>query len=53
MNIFSVLSMGKSRLNETSMSAMLGYLLSPYQDHGLGSKFLVSFLEIANEVSKR
>lgn len=51
MNIFSVLSMGKSRLNETSMSAMLGYLLSPYQDHGLGSKFLVSFLEIANEAS--
>lgn len=46
MNIFSVLSMGKSRLHETSMSAMLGYLLDPYQDHGLGNKFLVGFLKI-------
>jgi len=46
MNIFSVLSMGKSRLHETSMSAMLGYLLNPYQDHGLGNKFLIEFLKI-------
>ena len=49
MNIFSVLSMGKSRLHETSMSAMLAYLLNPNQDHGLGNKFLKSFLELANE----
>lgn len=48
MNIFSVLSMGKSRLHETSMSAMLAYLLSPNQDHGIGNKFLKSFLELSN-----
>ena len=49
MNIFSVLSMGKSRLHETSMSAMLAYLLNPNQDHGVGNKFLKSFLELANK----
>lgn len=49
MNIFNVLSMGKSRLHETSMSAMLSYLLSPYQDHGLGNIFLRNFLDIANK----
>lgn len=49
MNIFSVLSMGKSRLHETSMSAMLAYLLNPNQDHGVGNKFLKSFLELSNE----
>ena len=49
MNIFNVLSMGKSRLHETSMSAMLAYLLNPNQDHGLGNKFLKSFLELANK----
>lgn len=49
MNIFSVLSMGKSRLHETSMSAMLAYLLNPNQDHGLGNKFLKSFLELSNQ----
>lgn len=49
MNIFNVLSMGKSRLHETSMSAMLAYLLNPNQDHGLGYRFLKSFLELSNE----
>lgn len=49
MNIFNVLSMGKSRLHETSMSAMLSYLLNPNQDHGLGYSFLKSFLELSNE----
>lgn len=49
MNIFSVLSMGKSRLHETSMSAMLAYLLNPNQDHGVGNKFLKSFLKLANK----
>ena len=49
MNIFSALSMGKSRLHETSMSAMLAYLLNPSHDHGLGNKFLKSFLQLANK----
>ena len=44
MNIFTVLSQGKGRLNEENLSAMLGYLLSPTQTHGLGDTFLRLFL---------
>jgi hypothetical protein len=49
MNIFSVLSTGKSNLHEPSMSAMLAYLLNPNQDHGLGRKFINSFLTLASQ----
>jgi hypothetical protein len=49
MNIFSVLSTGKSNIHEPSMSAMLAYLLNPTQDHGLGRKVIKSFLELANK----
>jgi len=49
MNIFSALSTGKSRLHETSMSAMLAYFLNPDQDHGLGRIFLNKFLKLADE----
>jgi hypothetical protein len=45
MNIFSVLSQGNSSLREVGMSAMLGYLLSPAEDHGLGDTLLRAFLE--------
>ena len=45
MNIFSVLSQGKSRLHEPSMSALLGYLLDSNQDHGLGDTFIRAFLK--------
>jgi hypothetical protein len=48
MNIFSVLSTGKSNLHEPSMSAMFAYLLNPNQDHGLGRKVINNFLELAN-----
>jgi len=48
MNIFNVLSMGKSRLHETGMSAMFAYLLNPNEDHGLGKIFLDSFLKESN-----
>jgi len=44
MNIFTVLSQGKGRLNEENLSAMLGYLLTPSQTHGLGDTFLRPFL---------
>lgn len=44
MNIFTVLSQGKGRLNEENLSAMLGFLLSPSQTHGLGDTFLRQFL---------
>jgi hypothetical protein len=55
MNIFQVLSQGKSRLHEPSMSAMLGYLLDSSEDHGLGDAFVRVFLaqlgpEIFSEV---
>jgi len=49
MNIFDVLSQGKARLHEPSMSAMLGYLLSPHGDHGLGDTFLRSFLTLCEQ----
>lgn len=45
MNIFQVLSQGKSRLHEPSMSAMLGYLLDSNKDHGLGDTFIREFLK--------
>ena len=44
MNIFTVLSQGKGRLDEENVSAMLGYLLTPTQTHGLGDTFLRPFL---------
>lgn len=49
MNIFEVLSQGRGRLNEENLSAMLGYLLSPLQTHGLGDIFLRSFVQAASE----
>jgi hypothetical protein len=48
MNVFSVLSTGKSNLHEPSISAMFAYLLNPNQDHGLGRKVINNFLELAN-----
>lgn len=50
MNIFQVLSQGKSRLHEPSMSAMLGYLLDSNKDHGLGDSVIRKLLQtIDNE----
>lgn len=48
MNIFNVLSEGKSRLHEPSISAMLGYLLDTTKDHGLGDRFFREFLNLIN-----
>ena len=45
MNIFEVLNSGQSRLYEPSMSAMLGYLLDPHANHGLGQTVLRMFIE--------
>ncbi|MBC8176389.1 MAG: PD-(D/E)XK nuclease family protein [Desulfobacteraceae bacterium] len=45
MNIFDVLSQGKGRLNEENLSAILAFLLSPNQTHGLGDIFLRHFLK--------
>ncbi|MBK9016799.1 MAG: PD-(D/E)XK nuclease family protein [Saprospiraceae bacterium] len=46
MNIFKILANGDGTLNEANISAFLGYLLNPYQDHGLGFEFLSRFLEL-------
>jgi hypothetical protein len=45
MNIFKILANGDGTINEANISAFLGYLLDPYQDHGLGFEFLERFLE--------
>lgn len=45
MNIFRALSEGNGRLSETNLSAFLAYLLNPSQTHGLGDRFLRSFLQ--------
>ena len=49
MNIFEVLSQGKSRLHEPSISAMLGYLLDPSADHGISDTFLRDFLILVDK----
>lgn len=49
MNIFNVLSQGKGSINEENMSAMLAFLLSDKQTHGLGDVFLKRFLTLLSE----
>lgn len=49
MNIFNVLSQGKGSINEENMSAMLAFLLSDSQTHGLGDVFLKRFLMLISE----
>jgi len=46
MNIFKILANGDGTINEANVSAFLGYLLDPNQDHGLGYEFLQRFLEL-------
>jgi len=43
MNIFNILNKGKSSLPETSMSAVIGYLLNPSNEHGISDEFLKMF----------
>jgi hypothetical protein len=45
MNIFKILANGEGRINETNVSAFLGYLLDPTANHSLEYEFLKSFLE--------
>ncbi|MDL2323145.1 PD-(D/E)XK nuclease family protein [Bacteroidales bacterium OttesenSCG-928-A17] len=44
MNIFKTLASGSGSINEPNVSAFLGYLLNPKEDHGLGDAFLRRFL---------
>ena len=46
MNIFKVLAQGDGTINEPNVSAFLGYLLNPGEDHGLDSLFLEAFLQV-------
>lgn len=45
MNIFRILAQGDGSINEPNVSAFLGYLLNPNEDHGLGSRFIEPFLQ--------
>lgn len=45
MNIFEIFCAGEGRINETNMSSVLGYLLSPDASHGFGKESLNLFLE--------
>ena len=45
MNIFKTLASGSGSINEPNVSAFLGYLLNPKEDHGLGDTFLRKFLK--------
>lgn|GEM_PF-3731228 len=40
MNIFEILTSGDNGLNEVHVSSVLGWLLDPYHDHGLGLEVL-------------
>lgn len=44
MNIFKILSNGEGRIKEPNISAFLGYLFDPSEDHGLGFLFIEEFL---------
>lgn len=44
MNIFKVLSSNDGSINEPNVTSFLAYLLDPYENHGLGSRFVESFL---------
>jgi len=46
MNIFEILSAGNRVLKEEHISAVLGWLLDPSHDHGLGVEFLKSFASL-------
>ena len=48
MNIFKTLASGSGSINEPNVSAFLGYLLNPKEDHGLGDTFLRKFLQPLN-----
>jgi hypothetical protein len=51
MNIFEIYCAGEGRINETNMSSVLGYLLSPDASHGFGKESLNAFLEpLADEI---
>jgi hypothetical protein len=54
MNIFKVLSSNDGSINEPNVSSFLAYLLDPNENHGLGSRFVESFLSpiILNNVEQ-
>lgn len=53
MNIFKILSRGDGKVRETNVSAFLGFLFDPKEQHGLGKLFLGRFLELITEKIKK
>lgn len=49
MNIFRVLASGDGSINEPNISALLGYLLDPSEDHGISNHLLNSILKDFNK----
>ena len=45
MNIFKTLATGDGSINEPNISAFLGYLLNPNEDHGLRDELLKRLLK--------
>ena len=55
MNIFKILSSGDGSIKEPSISAFLGYLLDPRQEHGLKDgllKALIGPLVLESEIKE-
>ncbi|MEA3512680.1 MAG: hypothetical protein U9R37_03670 [Campylobacterota bacterium] len=44
MNIFKILTRGDGKINEPSVTAFLGYILNPKEDHNIGVEFLNLFI---------
>ena len=51
MNIFKILSSGDGSIKEPNISAFLGYLLDPNQEHGL-LKALIDPLILKDEINE-
>jgi len=52
MNIFKILANGDGKINEANISAFLGYLLDPYQNHSLGYEFLHRFINKTDKLEE-
>lgn len=52
MNIFNVLGRGNGNISETNVSAFLGYILNPNEDHGLKDVFLKEYFKLLGSISQ-
>jgi len=49
MDIFKVLQLGNSSINEVSVTALLGYFLNPHEDHSMGDELLRELISIIDD----